>query len=466
VFNKYNITLNIWLVTGIAFLLFLLLLFSHLCFGYDEYIWKTLYERHGFSGFFRHIYDSMSFRYSTHFYIYLTFNFSGPASYRIFVFISQLFTFSILLVSLYAVFKTIFRSWLSMAISGLHLLVSALITGAGLYYLTSQIVEIYTYTSSFYSYFMPVAFFCLALSVIISEKNGFRSWLMLFIASFSVGGSAENVSASFLACTGIFFLVAVLRSKFDLRILFADKRILKLFVFVLLTSLFTLIAYTAPGASNRAAQEATNLLLKSNALFAPHQLDIFLGKYFHISNLAGVLLLCWFIYLGTLIPGEKKGLVKKIFYWCCWSFAISVLIHLAITKLIFDSYGYLRIWYPVNFHMCLLLVAVLLYAGTRLRTSGAIAVSTGAAFVSLLFILTYSIRHYPKVRSFSEAYFERRSEIANACAITPENEIYISKKLPDPDILYYDKFVRFPKDSLTVYFCIFNEIPCKNVYVK
>jgi hypothetical protein len=462
VFAKYNIPLRISLLTGTAFLAFILFLFSHLCFGYDEYIWKTLYERLGFSGFFAHIYDSMSFRYSTHFYIYLTFNFADPGTYRLFVFISQLFTFSVLLVSLYSIYRTVFRAWLQMNVSRWQLLASSLITGASLYYLTSQIVEIYTYTSSYYSYFMPVAFFCLGLSCVISEKKTGWILVLLFIASFSVGGSSENVSASFIACIGVFFVFQLFKLK---RRVFSDPRMRKLFVFILLTSVFALIAYTAPGARNRAAGEAANALLKSNELFAPHRPDVFLQKYFHLSNLVGLLLLSWFVYLGHFVPQQKFALVKRIFIQCSIAFVVSVLIHLLITKVIFDSFGYLRIWFPVNFHMCMLLVSGLFYAGTKARASAAAAISSFGGLICLCFLVLYTFRHYPKVTSFSELYFARREEVIENCTKSGD-QLYISRQLPDPDILYFDKFVRLPKDSLTVYYCVFNEIPCKNVYIK
>ncbi|HEY1040219.1 MAG TPA: hypothetical protein VGF30_12475, partial [Bacteroidia bacterium] len=73
--NTVKITERIYLLVAIVFVAFLLFLFGHICFGYDEYLWKTMYLRYGFSGFFADIYQSISFRYSTHFYLYLTFNF-------------------------------------------------------------------------------------------------------------------------------------------------------------------------------------------------------------------------------------------------------------------------------------------------------------------------------------------------------------------------------------------------------
>lgn len=462
--NKFSISEKIFLAAGILFLGFILFLFSQVCFGYDEYLWKTMYSRMGFTGFFHHIYDSLSFRYSTHFYLYLTFNYASPATYRLFNFFSQTLIFLLMMISVYSAFKTYFANWLNYHLSGIDLLASTLITSAILYFLTSQIVEIYTYTSSFFSYFMPIAFFCSAIALVLKEKTKKLHILLLGLCAFSVGGSAENVSASIIGGSSIILLYFFCKMNFRLADFFRNSHIKKMLFFILLTFCFALIAYTAPGARNRAAQEATNTLLKSNPIFAPQALDVFVTKFFHLSNLTGLIFASWFLHLGKKTGIGRSPTVKKILWLSSIALISSVLIHLLITKAIFDSFGYLRIWFPVNFFFCIFIMCFFIFAGTRLNLLWTKLFSISGGVLSLLLISAYCIRHAQKIHKFSSTYFERPIDIMAKCK--NQGEEIISKPLENPDILYFDKFVRFPEDSLSTYFCIFNEIPCKNVYIK
>ncbi|HEY1038245.1 MAG TPA: hypothetical protein VGF30_02520, partial [Bacteroidia bacterium] len=385
--------------------------------------------------------------------------------YRPIVFLSQALLFTLTSLSICSITNVIFSDWLGVQLSKVQKLISGFVFSAALYFFTSQIIEIYTYTSSFFSYYMPVSFLCFALSIIIKERATAWMYLFLLLSAFSVGGSAENVSASSLACLGLFFSVALLRKKFAIRELFADKRIRKLFVFIILTSCFAVVAYTAPGARNRALTEENNLFLKANVLFSPVDFDIFLWKFSHPTNIMAVMILGWFTYLGFLIPGDKKKIVRSILGWTFGFFIVAVSVHLLITKVIFDSYGYLRIWFPVNFYICVFSASFMLYFGVMIRNKLKRAAPLVFGGLSLFFVCFYFYRHYLPVSEFSYKYFERRAYVKNHCNSNPADSLIVPRP-GNPDILYFDKFLRFPQDSLSTYFCIFNEIPCKNVEVK
>src|ERR1700741_256576 len=121
---------TIYLAVGLLFVVFIIFLFSHLCFGYDEYIWKTCHLRYGFLGYFKYVYNCCSFRYSTHFYLYFIFAFCNSDYYRVTVFISQALVVFITMVSMYSVFKTIFTAVLIIKPTRKQLIISSTVFSA------------------------------------------------------------------------------------------------------------------------------------------------------------------------------------------------------------------------------------------------------------------------------------------------------------------------------------------------
>jgi hypothetical protein len=458
--NKIKEKLMLWsmfLPAGIMVLFFFILFF---CIGYtgDEYKYAALFKTSGFVGGLKKLYYIMGFRYSHFFFIYLMLAVVKNSiyyPYTILLVYTSLFT--IWYWSLNNIVTFVLNKWLELNVNKVIIRVLSVMLLVQFFFTTSQASEIYTYIASSMSYMMPIIFVCVALTCFISTRNLFREYILLLLCSVFIGGGAENVSMFVIIMCVVYGWI--FRNSLTVNKVYKNKFIF----FTVLLVACSCIAYTAPG---------VHLRLKNDDVISGKGVPLNLLSYYVLTfrslfqNLfsarfcVGVLTFFPWIIVGAMClkPGEPDNSVvyekvKKVFSLILFTTILCFFFHVVLTLFLFHNYGYMRIWFPVNFFIAVNLSILFFYFG--LKYSSFVYRFSIVFYSVTVLVCAYCIFHVPKIWHYSKEYNDR------ILFLKRNNEqfkgkVIIVKPLPEGDILSVSDISSDPDYEVNTCFSTFH----------
>jgi hypothetical protein len=116
------------------------------------------------------------------------------------------------------------------------------------------------------------------------------------------------------------------------------------------------------------------------------------------------------------LPRDSKvilrSLTKTLFLFLLVILLPTILFHLISVQWVFDCYGPMRIWFPIDILLMLMGVVGAVHLGCAEVTK--ISIYRGVISVACMFVVIfYMVRHYGPTSTYKNAYDRRISELLN-----------------------------------------------------
>ena len=352
----------------------------------------------------------------------------------LFLFISSVFVFST-----YKLIVEIFNLTLITTKEKITLVCISILLFTSLYFLTTNRIEIFGWTSAFITHFMPTAFIVFSAWIIMKKTTSVVDYLWLTIAAFIIGGSAEHITLSVLmAITPLLFSVK-----------FKNK---KLVYFTIFSVCIYLISVITPGTLYRI--NITNEYISSHSSSQIVSPIYFIQLFFQPYKIIGVLLLLfsWVVFVKTTNPQQSFIIRWRYFFL---PIITSLIIAIAVAGFVYKSFSETRLLFIVDFALFIAINIFVIKFTTKLKNIRFLLPSLTIA--SIVVLLFFSFRHIPRLRYFAN----KHDETINRLKQQPSNQVITISAFPDSDLTNQALMYSDPDNEENLLFCRFYNIKAK-----
>jgi hypothetical protein len=347
---------------------------------------------------------------------------SGFADIHINIFVYDLFALTLMLFSVYRLFREISLRLFANKLPFYFTMLTAMVFVSAFYFSTSQPAECWFWTIASVLYLIPIALFGLGTACLISGKKTVLNYLSISLCFFYTGGAIENIA-----------LIIIVSLLFAITYIYLNGKrrnypVSLLWVALASCSALFIIQLLSEGLSNRIGLENKAFSfdwwrlyhvvfqIKSFVFLLFTGLAFLLGQALRTSDL--------------IIPTTaiRKTLIINLI-------VVAVVAILTFLPLIyvFKNPGPERAWIPLNYVVCSSLFFWSLYLGNKLTIKNRYfsIIKYVAALSAVVVMLFYIYRHYPQVSAFAKAYDERTALLMNHKLSGNTSPVYC-ERLPDP----------------------------------
>lgn len=426
------------LIPGLCGLLFLLWLSSCARLSFDELAFAATFKTLSLKDAFVTLASTHNLRWTTLLIQYLLFGIIDGTHYPAVILLFFLIFYGIWIQQLGLLTRLSAKRFMAMEVERLTSWGLASLAISVLYFFTSQAVEVFTFMGAVTDRLLPFLLMTWGLNLLLSSGSPGNRFAIVLCA-FLMAGTGENGTLSLLtAC----FVFATHRR-------FWRKKTLS-FSFVLFTTsllTFFVIENLSAGNATRLQVERTHhFTCGTGGGYCAETLNIFLPRLFAPRMLLALPLLLVFSVFSFGLHEEAK---EKLGNYCARSIKFFlfllppvVALHVIIAFAVFDNYGPLRIWMPVNGLLAVLSVATAIWLGTRF---GAHWLKYAAGILACGVIAFYFSRYFSGTNGYARAYDAR---VAYLLQIKTPDSVVTVPPLPPSGIVVQGDIMVDAKDDV------------------
>jgi hypothetical protein len=396
-------------IPALLVLAFLLWLSSATRLSFDDYALAACFKTKSLPDAFEYLYNSYAFRWTSFLTECLVLGLVPANYYPISIFVFFLVLYTAWILSLMALTKKLMQKYGSVALSQLQTFSVAVLAIGIFYFAASQAVESFTSVIVVADRLVPLVFLTMAANALWSEKKSSR--LLLALLAILIAGSAENITISILA---VVFPVVFYQSAMK-----KDALPKKLLLFGCMLVLFFALEFFSKGRISRyMVEKRYHFTCGMGGVYCPDTFIAFLKRFFIARQGAVLLFSIVFFIFASLLPEQarralKKPLKRLTVYLLICLVPVAIL-HFVSARVVFECYGPMRMWLPVNILLAVLvmLTAIRLGIGAQLKNQQALKVSI--ALILSGFLVFYFIRHFPETNAYARAYDQRAALVLNS----------------------------------------------------
>lgn len=389
-------------IPALLLLAFLLWLSSAARLSFDDYALAACFKTRSLPDAFEYLYNSYAFRWTSFVTECIVLGLVPAKYYPISIFLFFLVLYAVWIISLMAFIKKLAQKYGNTSLSSMQSFsIAALVIGA-FYFSASQAVESFTSVIVVADRLVPLVFLTMAGNALWSEKKSSRLLLALF--AILIAGSAENITISVLA---VVFPVVFYQSAMK-----KDALPKKLLLFGCLLLLFFALEFFSKGRISRyMVEKRYHFTCGTDGVYCPDTFVAFLRRLFIARQ--GVVLLfsvLFFIFASVLPQASRQALkkpLKRLSVYLLICLIPVLLLHFVSARVVFECYGPMRMWLPVNILLAVLVIltAIRLGIGAQLKDPLVLKISMTAILSG--FLIFYFIKHYPETSVYTRAYDQR-----------------------------------------------------------
>ncbi|HEX7414580.1 MAG TPA: hypothetical protein VF411_11100 [Bacteroidia bacterium] len=450
--EKKALSLAIVLISILSGVFFLALFSSIRC-EPDDMIISLEFRDSSFLKTFLGRYHLYSFRPVYTLCSFFTMGYSNnPADYSLSIFAFYIVLYVLLLFAIYKLLQELFSlRGLSLREKFLLLSLSNILILC-LYFLTTERIEIFGWVSASIIHLVPVVFVFLSVWLIIKQSKTI-DYVLLVIASAIIAGGAEHISASMIASISGILLLLIYNKRKDKQFYKDNKKqIMKGIFFVSSLAVFLIICISNPGVN-----------LHFNEV---HQQTDGFAAFHNINILDTIKLFCK--------PHKLVGLIFLIAFWALFqnifkitynpkiklSYFFVILFCVTIVSAAASIYAYHtlsvgRIWFVLDISLFVLLSACIVKFLPTRKIKPIVVLGSTAVF--LITLVSFDIRHIPKLLLFSSEY----DKIIYSLQQKPAEETIILNSFPKSDLTNQVELSDDPNNQVNQLFCRFYNIKAK-----
>ena len=438
---------RLMLVPAIIMMVFFGVLFWSLNYAGDEYRFAVLFKTKKYFDVMHLLYFKESFRYATFTFYYLIYGvIKDSLFYPLIKLIVFSFLFIVWIISLKNILLFAVQKCPNFSITTFQLYVLTMMFIAQLFFTTSQASEVWASVCGLICYIMPFIFLSFGISCCLFVGLKVIQYPSIILSSILVAGSAENVSLFLIITCSFFLLIFSPKINADFR-----RKFLLFFGALFVASMVT---YFSKGTLTRAQFDSviSNHCVPKNLTgyyvftFYDLLLNLFSARFW----VGLILYFPWLIFgaIGSknleLIECSKMVLKATLFL-----LLFCLMFHVALTQFLFGNYGYMRIWFPVNFFTTLFFSSLFFYVGVRYLTR--ISVHFLFVFFTIGITFCYCSIHIINMLKFNNAYYTRVNYLKDNSNIFVGKVISI-ETLPASGILCSSDITSNPDHYMNYYF--------------
>jgi len=435
---KKNLYIFIPAFLGLAFLVWLS---ASSRMSYDDLFFAACFKAQSFSDAFYHLYSTHAFRWTTFLFEDLVLGIP-PGKYfplSIPLFFSLLY--GAWAYGLHLLMQKLVRKYFNLTIPVLESIALAALTICVLYFSASQAVESFTSVIVVTDRLLPMLFLTLTVNLFLSAQSGWRIYAALFVLALLIAGTAENVTMTVLTALGMHQLYQkiILKQGFSARPLVFG---------ILLATFFVFEAFSKGAAARYTVEKAFHFTCGTDGVYCANDLAEFLRRFFISRQLfVFVLASLFFVFAGQLPRAIGKATIpvlnKAIVFTLILIVPVAAL-HFISALSVFECYGPMRMWLPLNFVMALAVLLMAVKLGLVIgNNSKPLKLITGL-LASVVFIF-YFVRHYPETSAYTKAYDERVTYLLEK---KTTDSVVVVEPLPPAGIVVQSDITQDEKDDV------------------
>ena len=378
-------------------------------------------------------------------------NYYPTTLFILFVSVDGLFVYFI-----YKLLQAVFTFDKSTTLNKSLLICFSLLLLMGLYFMTTNRLEIFGWMSASINHLVPIVFVFFAAYILLKEYKK-SDYLYLSICVFFIGGAAEHIAASVIAviavCSFLFFY-----NKQNKRQIFMEQKgfFVKLAFFSALLFLFFLFTAITPGAWIR--YNNTQLYVKvhspERSLEIVNTVKLLIKPYKLVA--LTFLFFVWLFFVKIFSVRLKINIH--------WKYLVASLVVVTIITSVFSAFCYNtlkidRMWFVFDAIFFISFSILMLQLISDKKTSNIFTYAGAIYLIGMM--MFFDARHIPTLYHFSTEH----DKIISYLQKQKEGEVSIVDSFPPHDLVTQARLTSDPEDSFNVAFCKFYGIKAK-VIVK
>lgn len=428
-------------VPGVLAFCFMMWLSSATRLSYDDLLFAACFKTKGFWGAFLHLYHTHAFRWTT-------FLFEGfvlgivPAQY--FPISITLFFLVFYVWWIYCLQKLIQSLWhryFNYSVPTLQSVGLASLIICTFYFSASQAVESFTSVIVVTDRLLPMLFLTMAINLFLSDKKGPIIMVAIAFLALLIAGTAENVTITILAALVLYFCYQklLLKKKMPLKPVLFGSTLIFFFCFE---------AFSEGGAARFEVEKIYHFTCGTDGVYCPNNLLDFMARYFIARQLLIFAIIPIFFTFSVGLPEDVKNKIRSSLHRVLIFILILcvpvAVFHFMAAWRVFDCYGPMRMWLPVNFLMALFFVCLAFRFGTQMpqKTNFLTWLSSGLTCALIVF---YTVRHYPETSTYTKAYDDR---VTSLLSIRDAASIIEVPALPPSGLVVHGDIMENEKDDV------------------
>jgi hypothetical protein len=387
---------------GLAGMIFLAWLAFNTRLSYDDFLFAANFKTNSFADAFAYLYRTHAFRWTTFLFEDLVLGLVPGVYYPVSIPLFMLAFYLCWLLALSRLVGRLGRSYRA-ELSTTECYSAAALVIVIIYFCASQAVESFTSVIIVTDRLLPLLFITLALNIFLLAGKSWLHKLGLVALAFLTAGTAENVSVTLL----MGLILYLLHQRFVAKQSVPGR----IFLFTAALLLFLALENFSEGRSARYFAEKTyHFTCGTDGVYCANSFTDFIGRYFSwrqlfVLPLAGLLALFAAHLSATskeLIRSSAQRALPLLAVW----FGAAAAFHGLAAWRVFECYGPMRMWFPVNILMAALLLLLLLPAFFRFQQdSGYGALAVACMVVAALGL--YAAKHLKATHEYRRAYDQR-----------------------------------------------------------
>lgn len=409
---------------GFAFLLWLS---SCARLTYDDYLFAACFKNHSFGEAVGILSNTHTFRWTTFLLQDLMFGLVPGQYFPLSIFLFFFLFYILWIQQLHKLTRTLFERFAGTKVDKTLSLSMASLFITAIYFSASQAIENFTFSGAACDRLLPLLFITMIANVFLSTRKGWPPILKLTALALLLAGTAENVTLS----VAIALLMYMAWQKWITKKTVEPSAI----IFTLLLPVFFSLEMLSPGSDSRyKAEKIYHFTCGDDNAYCADTLSLFLSRFFQWRQLFVLPLVAMFFIVCAKMPDEARKALshksKKALVFLAAVFVAVGIMHVVTTQWIFECYGPMRIWFPLNVMMVVaVMVTAVLIAGKTNRVSGFIHIAF--SLISIGVIAFYFGRHFEATNAYRAAYDKRISKLLQ----TKSAEVVEVEALPPPDLV-------------------------------
>jgi hypothetical protein len=391
------------MIPALSGLCFLLWLASCARLTYDDYLFAACFKTHSFAEAISILANTHTFRWTTFLLQDLVLGLVPGKYFPISIFCFFLIFYAVWIWQMHKLIRMVVHKFLQVTIDATTLFSLATLFIVALYFATSQAVETFTFHGAVCDRLVPLLFITIALNLLLGPNKGWGTFLQLGLVALLIAGTAENVTITLVLA----LLLFLARNRFVAR----EKIHTAVLFFTIELMIFLGMELLSPGSDARyQAEKVYRFTCGPDNSYCADTLTLFLSRFFPTRELLAIPFLLVFFGVVASLQAETKDVVrplaKRVFLFLLVVLLPAVLFHLVSVQWIFNCYGPMRIWFPINVLLVLLGVATMVYFGSSEWRAPSIS-RVASVILSMAVLMFYLGRHYNPTSAYKSAYDDR-----------------------------------------------------------
>lgn len=296
-----------------------------------------------------------------------------------------------------------------------------------LFFSTSAISEVWFWMSASTIYLVPILFFVLGFSHLLSKKNTLLTYLIISISFLYIGGAVENFALITLFLLLSLFVISFKKNKYVELKSIRGKIIL---------GIAALLVFLIKNLAGSKIRHRFHYEMASEYNVRQNEIGRIVDKIVEPSNVIVILCLLIAVILGAIY--RERGLsffkfkLRRIVIISGILLAIIMCITFSPLFFTFHNLGPERAWFPFNFFLTLFLFSFAFYIGnvSEIRWVNFVPFRYIVSISIVVLISVYLFRQYSIVTNYSHQYDQRIERLTKLKKMGNKKPAYC-KPMPD-----------------------------------